>query len=522
MIALLALATLVSEDLTCITAGQLIARGQIAPVAGVFGCFIGIYLGDLALWCVGRALGPRVFAWSWIARRVPKDRAERLSSWFDRHAPGAILAARFLPGARLPMYLGSGMIRRSGARFALWTFVAALLWTPVIVLLVAFAGDAFFTPLKKYLGGGWITLAAAALACFVILRLTIMFASPIGRAKFIARISRIWRWEFLPMWLFYPPVIAWIGWLTLRYRSFMVITAANPGIPHGGFVGESKFQILSLSKHKRVIETILLDREQFELQIAAAGWTFPIVLKPDVGERGAGVKLVRSIEAASNYLARTSGEIIAQPFHPGPFEAGVFYYRIPGEAHGRIFSITDKVFPELLGDGSSTIEQLIWQHPRFRMQARTFLARHVSEASRILAPGERFRLAMAGNHCQGTLFRDGAHLITPSLERAVDQIARSFNGFFFGRFDIRYSDVARFRAGEDLWVIELNGVTSESTNIYDPSWSLLRAYRTLFRQWSLLFRIGHENTRRGGAPSSAIVLIREIVRSQARVYPGSS
>jgi hypothetical protein len=76
---------------------------------------------------------------------------------------------------------------------------------------------------------------------------------------------------------------------------------------------------------------------------------------------------------------------------------------------------------------------------------------------------------------------------------------------------VRYGDVGRFRAGEDFTVIELNGVTSESTNIYDPSWSLGRAYRTLFRQWAILFRIGSENRRRGQRPSSAWGLLRDVV-----------
>jgi hypothetical protein len=79
----------------------------------------------------------------------------------------------------------------------------------------------------------------------------------------------------------------------------------------------------------------------------------------------------------------------------------------------------------------------------------------------------------------------------------VDRIAKTFPGFYIGRFDVRFSDVERFKAGEDLTVIELNGVTSESTNIYDPNGSIWRAYRVLFRQWSTLFQIGAMN-RAGG------------------------
>jgi membrane protein DedA with SNARE-associated domain len=510
---LLALATFVSEDLTCVAAGEFIRRGEINWFVAVFGCFFGIYTGDLLLWAVGRTIGPRILRWRWVSRRVDEGSVRELSAWFDRRAPIAVLAARFMPGMRLPVYLGAGMLRGSGARFALWTFVAALLWTPPVVLLVALAGQRFVEPFERYIGRGWLAVAVIAALGAALIRLTGSIACTKRRAKLIARVSRIWRWEFWPSWLFYAPLIPWIAWMSLRHRSFLTITVANPAIPLGGFVGESKYQILSSIKHLSIIETKLIPPGDIDSRVRAiTDANFPLILKPDVGQRGAGVKLIRSDEQARDYLRHTPQAVIAQPFHPGPFEAGLFYVRIPGESHGRIFSITDKVFPELVGDGKSTLEQLIWSHPRFRMQARTFLERHADARQRVLSRDERFRLAIAGNHCQGTLFRDGAHLITPQLDRAIDDIARSFEGFYFGRFDVRYRDVDRFRAGEDLTVIELNGVTSESTNVYDPSWSIFRAYRTLFVQWTLLFAIGAANRARGVRPSKAGELLRAIVQ----------
>jgi hypothetical protein len=203
--------------------------------------------------------------------------------------------------------------------------------------------------------------------------------------------------------------------------------------------------------------------------------------------------------------------LLAQHYHPGPYEAGIFYYRIPTEPRGHIFSITDKRFPVLIGDGVHTIRELVWRHPRFRMQSATFFARHHEKLHRVLAAGEELHLARAGNHCQGTMFRDGNHLITPQLEMKIDSIAQRGGGFFFGRFDVRYSDVAAFKSGQDLAVVELNGVTSESTNLYDPSWSLLRAYRTLFRQWNCLFAIAAAARRQGAQPSRWRDLATEIL-----------
>jgi hypothetical protein len=363
---------------------------------------------------------------------------------------------------------------------------------------------------------------AAPLLVFLGLRVLPKFGTPVGRAALAAGVSKLWRWEFWPAWAFYLPAVPWYAWLSVRYRGPTVWTAANPGIPAGGVVGESKADILSRLPRDWTVPTLPIPPGDPDPRVRSAlaavaerGWAYPLVLKPDAGQRGAGVKKCRDAPAVEAYLRANPDPVIAQPYHPGPFEAGIFYYRVPGEATGRIFSVTDKVFPVLVGDGRSTLEELIWAHPRYRMQASTFLTRHANEAARVLADGERFPLALAGNHCQGTLFRDGAHLVTPELERTIDAIARSFEGFYIGRFDVRYSSVNEFRQGRGFAVIELNGATSESTNLYDPSWPLWRAYRTLFAQLAILFRIGRENQRRGHRPTSLPNLLA-LVRAHYR------
>jgi hypothetical protein len=324
-----------------------------------------------------------------------------------------------------------------------------------------------------------------------------------------ARVSKVWRWEFWPVWVFYLPLVPWYAVLSLRYRSFTVWTAANPGIPAGGVVGESKADILARLPPELIIPALLVRAGEHSVRVhfvraslETRGWRFPLVLKPDAGQRGAGVKKVHDRADVEKYLLANSGPVLVQPYHPGPFEAGVFYYRLPGAGRGHIFSITDKVFPTVTGDGSATLAELIWAHPRYRMQADLFLARHAASADRVLAAGEVFPLALAGNHCQGTMFRDGAHLITCELEAAFDALARCFEGFFIGRFDVRYADPEAFRSGRGFAIVELNGATSESTNLYDPSWPLWRAYLTLFRQWALLFRIGAANRALGHRPVS--------------------
>src|SRR6185436_16338476 len=129
----------------------------------------------------------------------------------------------------------------------------------------------------------------------------------------VASISRIWRWEFWPSWLFYLPLVPWIAWLSLRNRGFMTITAANPGIPHGGFVGESKDHILASMDSEHVSPTVLIRAGKPHERIArfarTCGDCFPVILKPDAGQRGAGVKLARTREQAEQYLRDTQEDV---------------------------------------------------------------------------------------------------------------------------------------------------------------------------------------------------------------------
>lgn len=148
----LALGTLLSEDLTSIGAGLLVREGQIAPMAGVVACSAGVYLGDLGLWLAGRLLGRRILALPWLAGRLDAAGFEAMSARLDARLGRMVLASRFLPGSRLPMFVAAGIWGRRPLAFAAWSLVAVLLWTPPLVLLTARFGPSYTTPLVGELG----------------------------------------------------------------------------------------------------------------------------------------------------------------------------------------------------------------------------------------------------------------------------------------------------------------------------------------------------------------------------------
>jgi hypothetical protein len=244
------------------------------------------------------------------------------------------------------------------------------------------------------------------------------------------------------------------------------------------------------------------------------------VLKPDAGQRGSGVKVVRNDLEVAAWIEAMQSDGVVQQFAPG-LEFGFFYFRYPDAARGRIFSITQKVFPEVVGDGLRTLEQLILLDPRAVAQAKVLLHRNTQHLWDVPAQGARVALVDIGNHCQGTIFLDGSALCTPAIESAIEQLSQGFAGFYFGRYDVRASSLEEFRAGRFL-VIELNGATSEATHIYDPKYSVFAAWRILREQWSILFEIARQNRARGAATVGPAQLLSELRRYRrlARSHPG--
>jgi hypothetical protein len=307
-------------------------------------------------------------------------------------------------------------------------------------------------------------------------------------------------------------------WLAIRFRGFSVPTAANPAIETGGFIGESKLEILDelhRTSPEFVAEAFLLDGPTTSDRLLSLHRlcrqrciTLPCILKPDVGQRGNGVKVIRTMRAALEYLEQVSAPVMVQRYVAGPHEAAVFYYRYPRESHGQIFAITEKIFPEIIGDGIRTVEDLIRDDSRAALMASTYLRRFAMRRDEILAPCEVLKLVETGNHAQGCIFRDGMHLQTKALERVIDQISRKLPGFFIGRYDMRYESEEDFKRGRNFRIVELNGASSEATSIYDARNSLFSAYCTLFRQWRLVFAIGAANRLNGHTPSSLTTLWR--------------
>lgn len=266
-------------------------------------------------------------------------------------------------------------------------------------------------------------------------------------------------------------------------------------------LGESKFNILNCVPQEFLPKTLFCDsphnsqdilHQMEELQIS-----FPVIAKPDVGERGFMVTKVHSPADLQTYIDKFPHAFIIQEYVSLPYEAGVFYYKIPNQEKGVVSSLVIKEMLFVVGDGKKKLGELIMLNDRAVIQVKSLKNLFASEWNLVIPAGEHRELISIGNHCRGTKFINGNQLITPSFINIIEQMASRIDSFYYGRFDVRAQNLEALLNG-DFKILEVNGAGAEPAHIYDPSISIWEGQKTLLNYWKLLFRISTINHKERG------------------------
>jgi membrane protein DedA with SNARE-associated domain len=523
-------------------------------VAGIYG---GMVASDFALYGIGA--GARRLPW--LGRYAIDERVQRFGETLKRNVFGLVALCRVVPGVVFVAFIACGWTGVPLARFTMASLIVSALYLPLVLYLAIEFGDALQDRL-----GTWtwpLLLGVLSIAGFARQRVLTFQGGGAGLLPTPAAYPpaadssaaerptsapasgrSVSAAERIPPALFYLPLVAnWIA-LGVRYRSLTLPTAANPMIATGGMWGESKSSyFLDLAPAERcwVADFVVLKRacaaaadlDRALPLLSAAGITFPLVAKPDIGWHGYGVRLVEDAAALHRYIELfPEGEtLILQRFIPHSGEAAIVYARSPGAASGGILSMTFRTLPHVVGDGRTRLCDLIRADARAAWKARLHLGRDrthcglsAEQLARVPARGEMVQIAFIGNQRAGAHYRDASHLVTSALEHRFDAIARGMREFHYGRFDIRFASSDALGRGEEFSIVEVNGIGGEAIDVWDPQVPVREVYRRLLEHQRLLFAIGERNRVRGFRPTPTGAFVAALRRQTQliRLYPPSS
>ncbi|MFO7823855.1 MAG: hypothetical protein R6V72_07930 [Cyclobacterium sp.] len=319
-----------------------------------------------------------------------------------------------------------------------------------------------------------------------------------GQKNFITKLTH---WEYWPTWIVYFPLFFYYLWLSLKAKSLFFFTTANPEMEMGGLYNCSKYkQLQNLPQELKPLTLYVKAGSALALikaKLLALELDYPIIAKPDRGERGKGVALLKNTPQLEKYLQECKSDFLLQEYISSPFEAGLFYYRYPDKLSGEIPSIVLKTFLSVTGDGKSNLEELVQRIPRARLVAKNLLQREDIDPQEILPEGKVKLLEPIGNHNRGTEFSNGNQLANQELLYFFDALSYHLPHFHYGRFDLKAPSLTDFLKGNGIKILEVNGVNAEPAHIYDPNGRYLDAVKTLFRHWKIIFQISEKNRQEG-------------------------
>ncbi len=324
--------------------------------------------------------------------------------------------------------------------------------------------------------------------------------------------------EYWAWWILLAPL--WPFWFLfgLRLGNFTWFTAVNPAIEDAGFLGESKADIFKLLPNEHNPKTFFINEKKTWNEIENEILIFLNTLtnktdniiciaKPDVGGRGRKIKIIKNIEELINYHESVNEKYMLQEFIPYDLELGVFYARMPNDESGKVISLTYKSFLEIIGDGKSTIEELMKKNKRSSLQLNRIGEK--IDLNNIPKNEEKIILEKIGNHCLGTKFVNGADFINEHLHQTFDVISKNIPGFYYGRYDIKVSNWEDLYQGKNIFILELNGLTADPAHIFDAEFPLRNVFPTLWKHIRLAYKIAKQNLKNGVKTTPLFELTRK-------------
>jgi hypothetical protein len=317
-------------------------------------------------------------------------------------------------------------------------------------------------------------------------------------------LAKLTNWELWPFFIIYTPLgFVWL-YYAIKARHFWFVSPVNPTLEFSGFEGEGKREMYDqLPKHlfpRTIYADPSLSFDHLVAEVKAAGFHYPILVKPDVGMKGMLMRKINNEEQLRYYHGYVTVDYLIQDLVDLPMEFSVFHIRYPGQEKGMVTGFIAKDYMSVTGDGASSLKQLIERHPKAKFRDEEMLMRHGDNFEKLIPAGEKYYLSIAGNHNRGANFINLKNEIDERLREVFDNISHEVRTFYYGRYDIKCTSVEDLKAGKNMMILEYNGVGAEPNHIYDCGMSYGQALREILVHWRHMYHIGRINHKQYGIP----------------------
>ena len=314
---------------------------------------------------------------------------------------------------------------------------------------------------------------------------------------------RVINFEFWPWQLFYFPLYPYLLYLSVKYKNAFAFSAINSSISKdSGLFNASKNLILKDIENEYKPKELLLDRTQDDSilsKLESIGIKFPMICKPNFGERGINVEKIVDNVSLDKYLNDVPGPIVIQEFIDLAEEYAIVFFKHPMTGVIDITSIGQKEFLKVKGDGISSVKELLNKDSRGNLYTKTIIEKYPNKINFVVPEGDIFLVEPIGNHCRGTKFVDRNDLLgNVDLLSKICNVLLPLKGFHFGRIDLKTeSEETLIQEDGEIIVFEINGVHAEPSHIYDPGTSIFKAYKDLYQQWDKIYSYGNMCAKQG-------------------------
>jgi D-alanine-D-alanine ligase-like ATP-grasp enzyme len=323
--------------------------------------------------------------------------------------------------------------------------------------------------------------------------------------------------EFAHSWWFHLPMfVLGVSW-AMRLGKANYFAAANPALENGGLYNYSKFAAQNHFPQVNLPATCLIhSTEDLALilkKTSAQQILFPFIIKPDKGERGKGVKLISNRDELEKYLLdQPKDDYLIQEYIEKSQEYGVFFLKNPVTREFSIPSLTRKISLQVIGDGVSSISELIENHPRASRYQNLIQS---ADPNSIPLQDEVVKLSPMGNHCKGAVFLDYSAYISSEMKASFKQIFESVEGINYGRLDVKVDDLSDLCDPEKIIILEVNGANAEPIHMYSPEKNYYEGLKTInlyFQKMALTAKLNLARQNRKYSKIDTLKSLREYLK----------